>query len=319
MKFKVPKPKIPDVGKMGQYEGFNGDQDDFKTARKKILRYLLGSLAVLVVLSVVIVMNVRSDSSEEQSNDGASTETQTSTSPEMDEADEREHDQGIGTEERTFTDVRGNSIVGAYDPKYYDLNVRISEELARKYSSKFEYYFIVLEDDSEEDGFWMSSRGSDSVFQVRIDGDGGVSDNLYSSKYMGIADTQRWSDMHGEKFHGYIDVLVDRPTSLISGGGVEGANLDELQLRSSPDIIILVEDEYRGGDEVVSDMFTEISENAGYRYLKEFSVSVVELNSMDGLYDHLYEKQDLTHENYQDLLDVGIVHHFTVTTSGKAT
>lgn len=234
--------------------------------------------------------------------------------------DAERYDDGITAgQEQVYTYVNGSDIKGSYSKDDYDLSVDISNELAKKYSDSFEFYYIIADDGDESGEFYMTSESSnDKAFKVSVN-DSGVSDNLYSSKYLTANDTQMWADDYGESFPNLQGIVRSNPDMLLGSGGLNMGSMNDIQVRTAPDIVILVSGKYKGGSKAVEDMTLGILEDSGVRdsYAGEFDVSVVELTNEDGVYEHIYEAQDVTPSNYKDKLSVGKVHTYSIAKDGK--
>lgn len=92
-------------------------------------------------------------------------------------------------------------------------------------------------------------------------------------------------------------------------------SMNDIQIRTSPDVVIFVSSKYEGGSTSVESMFQDILGDE--EYAKEFKVTVVELSSEDGVYEHLYEAKDVTTDNYKTLLSVKTSTEYTVGKDGS--
>lgn len=319
-RFKIGRPHVPDVGKMGQYNNFNGDKAEEAAAKKRIKKYVSGfGIAALVagIALVVVVYQSGPESGNGSNGSGSGSGSEVSQYASGDnggsESEDR-YDEDVSTAETSFSYVNGDTITGAYSKSNYELSVDISEELAKKYSEDFSFYYIVAEA-SKDNEFYMSYQDSENkVFKVSVE-EGGVSDNLYSLKYLTSNDTQMWADNYGDTFKDLQGITRSQPEVLLGKGGLDMGSMNDIQIRTSPDVVIFVSSKYEGGSEGVESMFQDILGDE--EYAKEFKVTVVELSSEDGVYEHLYEDKDVTTDNYKTLLSVKTSTEYTVGKDGS--
>lgn len=322
-RFKIGRPHVPDVGKMGQYNNFNGDKAEEAAAKKRIKKYVSGfGIAALVagIALVVVVYQSGPESGNGSNGSGSGSGSEVSQyasdgskSNGSSESEDR-YDEDVSTAETSFSYVNGDTITGAYSKSNYELSVDISEELSKKYSEDFSFYYIVAEA-SKDNEFYMSYQDSENkVFKVSVE-EGGVSDNLYSLKYLTSNDTQMWADNYGDTFKDLQGITRSQPEVLLGKGGLDMGSMNDIQIRTSPDVVIFVSSKYEGGSEGVESMFQDILGDE--EYAKEFKVTVVELSSEDGVYEHLYEAKDVTTDNYKTLLSVKTSTEYTVGKDGS--
>lgn len=318
-RFKIGRPHVPDVGKMGQYNNFNGDKAEEAAARKRIKKYVSGFGIAALVAGIALVVVVYQSGPESGNSNGGSGEGNPSASQyasdgnEGSESEDR-YDEDVSTAETSFSYVNGDTVTGAYSKSDYELSVDISEELAKKYSEDFSFYYIVAEA-SKDNEFYMSYQDSENkVFKVSVE-EGGVSDNLYSLKYLTSNDTQMWADNYGDSFKNLQGIARSQPEVLLGKGGLDMGSMNDIQIRTSPDVVIFVSSKYEGGSAGVESMFQDILGDE--EYAKEFKVTVVELSSEDGVYEHLYEAKDVTTDNYKTLLSVKTSTEYTVGKDGS--
>lgn len=321
-RFKIGRPHVPDVGKMGQYNDFNGDKAEEAAARKRIKNYVSGfGIAALVAGIALVVVVYQSGPDSGNSGEGAGSGGNPSASQyasggdgDSDSESEDRYDEDVSTAETSFSYVNGDTVTGAYSKSDYELSVDISEELAKKYSEDFSFYYIVAEANKDNE-FYMSYQDSENkVFKVSVE-EGGVSDNLYSLKYLTSNDTQMWADNYGDSFKDLQGITRSQPEVLLGKGGLDMGSMNDIQIRTSPDVVIFVSSKYEGGSEGVESMFQDILGDE--EYAKEFKVTVVELSSEDGVYEHLYEAKDVTTDNYKTLLSVKTSTEYTVGKDGS--
>ena len=319
-RFKIGRPHVPDVGKMGQYNNFNGDKAEEAAAKKRIKKYVSGFGIAALVAGIALVVVVyqsgpESGNGSNGSGSGSGSEvSQYASGGNGGSESEDRYDEDVSTAETSFSYVNGDTITGAYSKSNYELSVDISEELAKKYSEDFSFYYIVAEA-SKDNEFYMSYQDSENkVFKVSVE-EGGVSDNLYSLKYLTSNDTQMWADNYGDTFKDLQGITRSQPEVLLGKGGLDMGSMNDIQIRTSPDVVIFVSSKYEGGSEGVESMFQDIL--GGEEYAKEFKVTVVELSSEDGVYEHLYEDKDVTTDNYKTLLSVKTSTEYTVGKDGS--
>lgn len=318
-RFKIGRPHVPDVGKMGQYNNFNGDKAEEAAAKKRIKKYVSGFGIAALVAGIALVVVVyqsgpESGNSSGSANGGSPSASQYASDGDGGSESEARYDEDVSTAETSFSYVNGDTITGAYSKSNYELSVDISEELAKKYSEDFSFYYIVAEA-SKDNEFYMSYQDSENkVFKVSVE-EGGVSDNLYSLKYLTSNDTQMWADNYGDSFKDLQGITRSQPEVLLGKGGLDMGSMNDIQIRTSPDVVIFVSSKYEGGSEGVESMFQDIL--GGEEYAKEFKVTVVELSSEDGIYEHLYEDKDVTTDNYKTLLSVKTSTEYTVDKDGS--
>lgn len=315
-RFKIGRPHVPDVGKMGQYNDFNGDKAEEAAARKRIKKYVSGFGIAALVAGIALVVVVYQSGPDSGNGSGSASESQYASSSDggSDSESEDRYDEDVSTAETSFSCVNGDTVTGAYSKSDYELSVDISEELAKKYSEDFSFYYIVAEA-SKDNEFYMSYQDSENkVFKVSVE-EGGVSDNLYSLKYLTSNDTQMWADNYGDSFKDLQGITRSQPEVLLGKGGLDMGSMNDIQIRTSPDVVIFVSSKYEGGSEGVESMFQDILGDE--EYAKEFKVTVVELSSEDGVYEHLYEAKDVTTDNYKTLLSVKTSTEYTVGKDGS--
>lgn len=319
-RFKIGRPHVPDVGKMGQYNNFNGDKAEEAAAKKRIKKYVSGFGIAALVAGIALVVVVyqsgpESGNGSNGSGSGSGSEvSQYASGGNGGSESEDRYDEDVSTAETSFSYVNGDTITGAYSKSNYELSVDISEELAKKYSEDFSFYYIVAEA-SKDNEFYMSYQDSENkVFKVSVE-EGGVSDNLYSLKYLTSNDTQMWADNYGDTFKDLQGITRSQPEVLLGKGGLDMGSMNDIQIRTSPDVVIFVSSKYEGGSEGVESMFQDILGDE--EYAKEFKVTVVELSSEDGVYEHLYEAKDVTTDNYKTLLSVKTSTEYTVGKDGS--
>lgn len=319
-RFKIGRPHVPDVGKMGQYNNFNGDKAEEAAAKKRIKKYVSGFGIAALVAGIALVVVVyqsgpESGNGSNGSGSGSGSEvSQYASGGNGGSESEDRYDEDVSTAETSFSYVNGDTITGAYSKSNYELSVDISEELAKKYSEDFSFYYIVAEA-SKDNEFYMSYQDSENkVFKVSVE-EGGVSDNLYSLKYLTSNDTQMWADNYGDTFKDLQGITRSQPEVLLGKGGLDMGSMNDIQIRTSPDVVIFVSSKYEGGSEGVESMFQDILGDE--EYAKEFKVTVVELSSEDGVYEHLYEDKDVTTDNYKTLLSVKTSTEYTVGKDGS--
>lgn len=319
-RFKIGRPHVPDVGKMGQYNNFNGDKAEEAAAKKRIKKYVSGFGIAALVAGIALVVVVyqsgpESGNGSNGSGSGSGSEvSQYASGGNGGSESEDRYDEDVSTAETSFSYVNGDTITGAYSKSNYELSVDISEELAKKYSEDFSFYYIVAEA-SKDNEFYMSYQDSENkVFKVSVE-EGGVSDNLYSLKYLTSNDTQMWADNYGDTFKDLQGITRSQPEVLLGKGGLDMGSMNDIQIRTSPDVVIFVSSKYEGGSTSVESMFQDILGDE--EYAKEFKVTVVELSSEDGVYEHLYEAKDVTTDNYKTLLSVKTSTEYTVGKDGS--
>lgn len=319
-RFKIGRPHVPDVGKMGQYNNFNGDKAEEAAAKKRIKKYVSGFGIAALVAGIALVVVVyqsgpESGNGSNGSGSGSGSEvSQYASGGNGGSESEDRYDEDVSTAETSFSYVNGDTITGAYSKSNYELSVDISEELAKKYSEDFSFYYIVAEA-SKDNEFYMSYQDSENkVFKVSVE-EGGVSDNLYSLKYLTSNDTQMWADNYGDTFKDLQGITRSQPEVLLGKGGLDMGSMNDIQIRTSPDVVIFVSSKYEGGSTSVESMFQDILGDE--EYAKEFKVTVVELSSEDGVYEHLYEDKDVTTDNYKTLLSVKTSTEYTVGKDGS--
>lgn len=319
-RFKIGRPHVPDVGKMGQYNNFNGDKAEEAAAKKRIKKYVSGFGIAALVAGIALVVVVyqsgpESGNGSNGSGSGSGSEvSQYASGGNGGSESEDRYDEDVSTAETSFSYVNGDTITGAYSKSNYELSVDISEELAKKYSEDFSFYYIVAEA-SKDNEFYMSYQDSENkVFKVSVE-EGGVSDNLYSLKYLTSNDTQMWADNYGDSFKDLQGITRSQPEVLLGKGGLDMGSMNDIQIRTSPDVVIFVSSKYEGGSTSVESMFQDILGDE--EYAKEFKVTVVELSSEDGVYEHLYEAKDVTTDNYKTLLSVKTSTEYTVGKDGS--
>lgn len=319
-RFKIGRPHVPDVGKMGQYNNFNGDKAEEAAAKKRIKKYVSGFGIAALVAGIALVVVVyqsgpESGNGSNGSGSGSGSEvSQYASGGNGGSESEDRYDEDVSTAETSFSYVNGDTITGAYSKSNYELSVDISEELAKKYSEDFSFYYIVAEA-SKDNEFYMSYQDSENkVFKVSVE-EGGVSDNLYSLKYLTSNDTQMWADNYGDSFKDLQGITRSQPEVLLGKGGLDMGSMNDIQIRTSPDVVIFVSSKYEGGSTSVESMFQDILGDE--EYAKEFKVTVVELSSEDGVYEHLYEDKDVTTDNYKTLLSVKTSTEYTVGKDGS--
>lgn len=315
-RFKIGRPHVPDVGKMGQYNNFNGDKAEEAAARKRIKKYVSGFGIAALVAGIALVVVVYQSGPDSGNGSGSASASQYASGGDGDSDSESEdrYDEDVSTAETSFSYVNGDTVTGAYSKSDYELSVDISEELAKKYSEDFSFYYIVAEANKDNE-FYMSYQDSENkVFKVSVE-EGGVSDNLYSLKYLTSNDTQMWADNYGDSFKDLQGITRSQPEVLLGKGGLDMGSMNDIQIRTSPDVVIFVSSKYEGGSEGVESMFQDILGDE--EYAKEFKVTVVELSSEDGVYEHLYEAKDVTTDNYKTLLSVKTSTEYTVGKDGS--
>lgn len=311
MKIRRPNLRVPDVGKMAQYKGFTGDEQEYKKAKKRITTYITTFGSIALILAVIIIYIVHGESQSMRDSQSSDSQYESSSS----ESSTGRYDKGIVTVSKDYTTVNGVTVSGTYNPDNYELSVAISNELSLKYSDAFKFYYIVAEAE-EDDAFWMTFKGSDKVFKAKPES-GGVRDNLYSLSYLGPDNTQLWNDNYGDLFLNLQGFVITPPDAMLASGGLDFGSLNQLQVRGAPDVLIFVSGDYAGGSANVEKMFQGIAKAEGQGFRESFTVTVVSLESETGVYQHLYQDKDVTAANYQDMLDVAEETQFTVNEDGS--
>lgn len=139
-RFKIGRPHVPDVGKMGQYNNFNGDKAEEAAAKKRIKKYVSGFGIAALVAGIALVVVVyqsgpESGNGSNGSGSGSGSEvSQYASGGNGGSESEDRYDEDVSTAETSFSYVNGDTITGAYSKSNYELSVdlrRAGKEVQR--------------------------------------------------------------------------------------------------------------------------------------------------------------------------------------------
>lgn len=211
--------KVPDVGKMRQYDRYASATADRKKADYKRIA-IYGSITGVLLIGAVwgLSSTIKQESSAFKPNEDGTINVPEVLVPEIRDVEGQRYDSDVDAAKTTYTDFNGNSVKGKYQVDLYNDSVQMTTALTSKYGVE-DFYYIIAEND---DGSYLMSgvnMGGVSFTAHKTDE---VRDNLYAY-YAFYQDNSAYFETDNRGTDGIQNVMsigVDEiPTTLLNISG----------------------------------------------------------------------------------------------------